>query len=196
MTRFKVYDARTGEEHAATDFVPGDPARKQKFPRLFESLDGLLDYHERVVWAYWSDEARTKDDSYLPMMLLVCRNGDLVPVGSPMGDDAEKDAFTRFMRHKMREWRVVRYCMMSETWVGRAQVKGDPVVLPRDQHDRQEAMVLVAADRRRAKGRMLRMERDWTTGKVTTLVRDGAFDSGGEISGRFATMLMPDPDYD
>lgn len=160
----------------------------------FASLDGLLDYHTTMLRGYWLDEEREPDDQYAPMIVCVCGNGDVVPIvaSGAFGNEGDKDSFAKFMRERMKEWGVVRYVFMSEAWVARMNDQSDVTLMPSERPDREEVMILVAADQEQAKSRTLIMQRDWSTGLVTDLISDPIAE-GADLGGRFATLLKEEP---
>lgn len=161
---------------------------KHPLPQKFQTLEGILDYHEDYLRKWWSRPELKPDESFMPMFLLVCRNGDLCPMLTQMTSEDQKEALAHQLRHLFKEFKVVRYCMMSEAWT-RVQSADEPVVLPSTREDRKEVMIITAADRHKAKARVLHIERDWGTGKVTGLVREEDYPEEVGINGRFAGLL-------
>lgn len=182
-------------EQADPDTIGKGP--KKPLPRRFQTLDGLLDAHEEHVRAWWKEHGSDASASHRPMIIAVCKNGDIVPVMAMLAfDEAMKDQFADHMRGLLHQWRAERYVFISEAWLAEIDTtKDDPGwehLPPSQRNDRKEIMMLVAADRKKTKERMLEMVRDWTTGCVTELKADPKRDeAAASMGGRFSTLLQP-----
>ena len=69
-------------------------------------------------------------------------SGALNMIVVPWADSASRLAMLAIVRAKFREWRVVRYCHVAESWMGKRAN-----LMPRLDPEREEVLSIVAVDR-------------------------------------------------
>ena len=126
----------------------------------------------------------------MPGVFLVCQNGDIAPIVTGFGPDADKDYFAFFLRVKMKEWNVVRYAFFSEAWVADASSN----IMPSKREDRKEITMVCVEDKTSPPHAvMLEIVRDWEDGTVTGFkpldLQVSMSDAGVTFGGRFSGLL-------
>lgn len=170
-------------------------------PDQFKSVTGLANSLSDYVRSFWleaEDAVRNDSDrSFMPMLLAVCANGDVAPIGVGISmDENTKDMFVSKMREMFKTWGVVRYGFVSECWVATYQGTPDQPgrIMPSEHPDREEIMSIVVADLEgTVEARVLKMVRD-EKGIVSDLILDEekskmSGGNGTSFGGRFASLL-------
>ncbi|MBS7703289.1 hypothetical protein [Chelatococcus asaccharovorans] len=86
--------------------------------------------------------------------------GDLVIIEAPFENDRHRGIVLNALRNSFREAGIPRYAVVSEAWIASAD-DGRPPVAPKDSEDRQEGVLVIAADHSgHVAGRCL-IERPW-----------------------------------
>lgn len=158
----------------------------KKLPEEFRSSQSL---HDHLVAAHRTFYANGDKDAMLkPMLMVVCANGDIVPILTEFSDEDGKEKFAATMRRAFRTWNVIRYAFVSESWMATYDDRSLSGGMPSQREDRKEIVVTFAMERDGASVMsVLELIRDWNTGKVSELREMDGFD--GPPSGRFAQLF-------
>ena len=152
----------------------------------YSSVENLAAHMVQYLREWWAEPEQTVESEFQPMLIAVCKNGDIVPIVVSSDFDADgKDAFADQCRTMFELWDVERYVFTSEAWMAPGRI-GASEGLPRNEmpsqrEDRMEVVIVTAVERERSIFICLEMVRDWITGKITDLrevnypaLKDGA----------------------
>lgn len=118
-------------------------------PPEFQTVDGFL---SQITAKHAEFYAENPDTEFVPILMVLCENGDLFPVMiAADGSPEEKELFCAQMKVAFKLWRVKSYVHASEAWLSWAAAKdvnpdGDDKRASK-QSDRKEILFTVAIDK-------------------------------------------------
>ena len=168
------------------DFNKIGKGPSKEVPEEFRSAQSL---HDHLVATHREFYANGDKDAMLqPMLMVVCGNGDIVPIMTEFADEDGKEKFSALMRKAFRAWNVTRYAFVSESWMATYDDRSLSGGMPSQREDRKEIVVTFAMERNgESVMSVLELIRDWNTGKVSDLREIDGFDAAP--SGRFAELF-------
>jgi hypothetical protein len=174
---------------------------KKPLGKDYRSVKNLAAHMVQYLRDWWADPEQDGSSEFRPMVIAVCKNGDIVPIVVDASfDEDNKDAFVEQCRTMFKVWGVERYVFTSEAWLAESRQedtsRGVPKEdMPSQREDRLEVTIVTAIERGKSVFTCLEMIRDWDTGKVNEL-REMKEIFGAPVSqleglskGRFSTML-------
>ena len=154
------------------------------------------------------------DDMLKPMIMIVCKNGDVVPIIARMSTPEEKDAFADDMTASFKKWKVTHYAFVMEAWMRYTnqqeydEAGGDmanmkapsaspdriEVVHTFAQNQRGQVMASLQKIVRGEDGRVLKLElMNMTERDAPPEIVDTEANPMLGFAGRFADLLRPEP---
>jgi len=158
-------------------------------------LDSLLELagkHARTVLV------DIKMRGLMPTWLLINQTGNVMIVGTPWEDDADKERVHKHMRSHMRKLGVIAYSFITEAWTASVDIDEidatgqglkDPMRRPVHRGDRQEVVIACASTATETHWRQWRIVREPTTEIIVDLKLKAFPESDYQPQGWLADML-------
>lgn len=174
------------------DFSSIGRSPAKPIPTEVQSVEGFLKLVVDRHGAFYFENPRAE---FRPLLLVLCENGDMVPIMAAFDGEDSKDEFCAEMRHQFKEWRVKSYVFAMEAWLSTLSTVDlnedgsiDDDKRPSKQPDRKEVVFTLAIDRDGNKAKScLEIHRNYK-GEVSHIEPMEGFD-GVDFAGRFAELL-------
>lgn len=149
-----------------------------------------LDSLEKVTKKWVFDTFKEYKEISLPTWFCQRENGDIVMVNTPFDGVESKNMALIAIKKIFKEHDICRYCFVSETWVVEQKTGPSKCDLPPSQHpDREEAVIMVSADRDLGIQHMFTFKIDRSGGKV--VLKDDSAPKFDLLAGRMVDIFPP-----